>query len=129
MSRISIVDLELHVHIGVPDEERAKPQRILMTVDMEHDFSSAIATDRVTKTIDYFQVSQRLMEFGKGRSWKLIEKLAHDAGDMVLSEFQPASVTITVKKFVIPQAAYVSVSHTLFRKGSGMLKQAGWGIP
>lgn len=129
MSRISIVDLELHVHIGVPDEERAKPQRILMTVDMEHDFSSAIATDRVTKTIDYFQVSQRLMEFGKGRSWKLIEKLAHDAGDMILSEFQPAAVTITVKKFVIPQAAYVSVSHTLFRKGSGMLKQAGWGIP
>jgi FolB domain-containing protein len=129
MSKISIVDLELHVHIGVPDEERAKPQRILMTVDMDHDFSSAIATDRVTKTIDYFQVSQRLMEFGKGRSWKLIEKLAHDAGDMVLSEFQPATVTITVKKFVIPQAAYVSVSHTLFRKGSGMLKQAGWGIP
>lgn len=129
MSRISIVDLELHVHIGVPDEERAKPQRILMTVDMEHDFSSAIATDRVTKTIDYFQVSQRLLAFGNGRSWKLIEKLAHDAGDMVLSEFQPATVTITVKKFVIPQAAYVSVSHTLFRKGSGMLKQAGWGIP
>jgi FolB domain-containing protein len=129
MSKISIVDLELHVHIGVPDEERAKPQRILMTVDMDHDFSSAIATDRVTKTIDYFQVSQRLMEFGKGRSWKLIEKLANDAGDMVLSEFQPATVTITVKKFVIPQAAYVSVSHTLYRKGSGMLKQAAWGIP
>lgn len=129
MSKISIVDLELHVHIGVTDEERAKPQRILMTVDMVHDFSSAIATDRVTKTIDYFQVAQNLMEFGKGRSWKLIEKLAHDAGDMILSEFQPATVTITVKKFVIPQAAYVSVSHTLQRKGNGMLKQAGWGIP
>ena len=52
MSKISIVDLELQVHIGVPDEERAKPQRILMTVDMDHDFSSAIATDSVTKTID-----------------------------------------------------------------------------
>lgn len=129
MSKISIVDLELHVHIGVPDEERAKPQRILMTVDMDHDFSSAIATDRVTKTIDYFQVSQHLMEFVKGRSWKLIEKLANDAGEMVLAEFQPATVTITVKKFVIPQAAYVSVSHTLHRKGSGMLKQSAWGIP
>ena len=129
MSKISIVDLELHVHIGVPDEERAKSQRILMTVDMDHDFSSAIATDRVTKTIDYFQVSQHLMEFVKGRSWKLIEKLANDAGEMVLAEFQPATVTITVKKFVIPQAAYVSVSHTLHRKGSGMLKQSAWGIP
>ena len=69
------------------------------------------------------------MEFGKGRSWKLIEKLANDAGDMVLSEFQPATVTITVKKFIIPQASFVSVSHTLHRKGNGVLKQAGWGIP
>ena len=120
MSRISIVDLEIHVHIGVPDEERATPQRILMTVEMDHDFNSAIATDCVTKTINYFQVSQQLLEFGKGRNWKLIEKLAHDAGEMVLSEFQPAAVTITVKKFIIPQAAYVSVSHTLHRKGSGV---------
>ena len=128
MNQILIQGLTVQAHLGVPDEERAKPHRILMTVDMDHDFSSAIATDSVTKTIDYFQVSQRLMEFGKGRSWKLIEKLANDAGDMVLSEFQPATVTITVKKFVIPQAAYVSVSHTLHRKGSGMLKQAGWGI-
>ena len=55
MSRISIVDLEIHVHIGVPDEERATPQRILMPVDMDHDFNSAIATDCVTKTINYFQ--------------------------------------------------------------------------
>ena len=43
MSKITIVDLELNLHVGVPDEERAKPQRILMTVDMEHDFRSAIA--------------------------------------------------------------------------------------
>ena len=129
MSKISIVDLELNLHVGVTDEERAKPQRILMTVDMAYDFSSAIATDRITKTIDYFQVAQQLIEFGKGRSWKLIEKLSNDAGEMVLAEFQPATVTITVKKFVIPQASYVSVSHTLQRKGNGMLKQAGWGIP
>ena len=129
MSKISVVDLELNLHVGVTDEERAKPQRILMTVDMAYDFSSAIATDRITKTIDYFQVAQQLVEFGKGRSWKLIEKLSNDAGEMVLSEFQPSAVTITVKKFVIPQAAYVSVSHTLQRKGNGMLKQAGWGIP
>lgn len=113
---ISIVDLELNLHIGVPDEERAKPQRILMTVEMAYDFSSAAATDCITQTIDYFQVAQQLIEFGKGRSWKLIEKLASDAGDLILSEFQPSSVTITVKKFVVPQAAHVSVCLTKHRK-------------
>ncbi len=112
MSQISIVDLEVHFHVGVPEAERAKPQRLLLTVDMSHDFSAATATDRVTKTIDYFQVAQRILQLGTGRSWKLIEKLASDVADLVLREFQPSSVTVLVKKFPLPQARYVAVSLT-----------------
>ena len=67
-------------------------------------------------TIDYFAVSQRLLKFGEGRSWKLIEKLAADIADMILSEFKPQSVTVEVKKFPIPQARYVSVSLTKQRR-------------
>ncbi len=32
MSRISIVDLEVFYRVGVPDEERAQQQRLLLTV-------------------------------------------------------------------------------------------------
>ena len=112
MPNITIVDLELQLHIGITATERAKPQRILMTVDMECDFTSAAATDRITKTIDYFQVAQQLLKLGEGRSWNLIEKLATDAADLVLLKFQPKAVTIVVKKFPIPQAAYVAVTLT-----------------
>lgn len=129
MSKITITDLEVYFHVGVPDEERAKPQRLLLTIDMNHDFSSAAATDRITKTIDYFAVSQQIIALGKNRNWKLIEKLATDVADLVLAEFQPISVSVTVKKFILPQAAHVSVSLTKQRTGSGMLKRAGWGIP
>jgi FolB domain-containing protein len=129
MSKITITDLEVFFHVGVPDEERAKPQRLLFTVDMMHDFSSAAVTDRITKTIDYYAVSQQIIALGKDRSWKLIEKLATDIADLVLSEFQPAAVSVTVKKFIIPQAAHVSVSLTKQRQGSGITKRAGWGIP
>ena len=55
---------------------------------------------------------QRLLKFGEGREWKLIEKLAADIADLVLSEFKPQSVTVEVKKFVIPQARHVAVSLT-----------------
>ena len=110
--KITIVDLEVFYHVGVPDEERAKPQRLLLTVDMGFDFSAAVKTDGIVNTIDYFTVSQRLLKFGEGRSWKLIEKLAAEIADMVLSEFKPESVTVEVKKFPIPQARYVSVSLT-----------------
>jgi 7,8-dihydroneopterin aldolase/epimerase/oxygenase len=112
MSKITITDLEVHLCVGVPDAERAKPQRLLLTIEMEHDFSAAAATDDIAATIDYFDVSQKIMALGNGRSWKLIEKLASDVADLVLTGYRPATVTVTVKKFPIPQAAQVSVSLT-----------------
>ena len=112
MAKISIVDLEVHYRVGVPDEERARAQRLLLTIEMESDFAAAAKTDSIADTIDYFAVSQRLLKFGDGKSWKLIEKLAADIADMILSEFHPAAITVEVKKFPIPQARYVSVSVT-----------------
>lgn len=128
MSKITITDLEVSMNVGVTDEERATPQRLLLTVDMEYDFSSAAISDRITKTIDYFAVSQMLLKFGEGRSWKLIEKVANDISDAVLKEFGPQAVTVEVKKFVIPQAKHVSVTLTKSRSGGG-IKKAAWGIP
>jgi 7,8-dihydroneopterin aldolase/epimerase/oxygenase len=112
MSKISIVDLEVQCRVGVPDEERAQPQRLLVTVDMTYDFSSAATSDSIDKTIDYFQVAQEILKLGTSRSWKLIEKLAADVAGLVLEQFHPEAVTVTVKKFPIPQAGYVAVSLT-----------------
>ena len=110
MSKISIVDLEVFYHVGVPEAERAQPQRLLLTVVMESDFSAAARTDAIADTVDYFAVTQRLLKFGEGRSWKLIEKLAADIADVIISEFKVPHVLVEVKKFIIPQAKYVSVT-------------------
>ena len=112
MSRISMVDLEVFYQVGVPDEERAQAQRLLLTVEMEHDFSQAAQTDDLTHTINYYAVTQRLLKLGEGRSWKLIETLASEIAQIVLTEFRAAAVTVEVKKFIIPQARYVAVSLT-----------------
>jgi FolB domain-containing protein len=111
-SKIFIIDLEVFYRVGVPDEERAKPQRLLLTVEMDCDFSKAAKSDGIGDTIDYFAVSRRLLKFGDGRSWKLIEKLATDIADMILAEFKPQGVTVEVKKFPIPQARHVFVKVT-----------------
>lgn len=112
MSRISIIDLEVFYCVGVSAEERAKPQRLLISADMEFDFSIAGRTDRLEKTIDYFTVSQELLKYGDNRTWKLLEKLVTDLCDMILFKFEPETVTVEVKKFPIPQARYVSVGMT-----------------
>ena len=82
MSKITIVDLEVFYCVGVTDEERAKPQRLLLTVDMSFDFSSAAVSDRIERTINYQTVADDLLKFGEGRSWKLVEKLVANIAEL-----------------------------------------------
>ena len=106
---ITLVDLEVHYRVGVPDAERAQAQRLLLTVEMQRDFSRAAASDDLRETIDYYAVSRRLLTFGEDRSWKLIEKLATDIAALVLADFGAEAVSVEVKKFIIPETRYVSV--------------------
>ena len=109
---IIISDLEVFYHVGTTEAERAKPQRLLLTLQMTHDFTSAAKTDHLAETIDYDALSKRLLAFGQGPHWELIETLAVDVANMVLKEFSPQAVSVEVKKFVIPQARYVAVRVT-----------------
>jgi len=112
MAKITIVDLEVYYKVGVPEEERARPQCLLLTIEMECDFTAAARSDSIDDTINYYDVSRRLLAFGEGRSWKLIEKLASDIADMILAEFGPDQVMVEVKKFPIREAKVVSVCLT-----------------
>jgi len=79
---------------------------------MEFDLSRAGATDDLADTINYQAVVDRLLSFGEQRQWNLIETLATDLARAILAEFSPRSVTLEVKKFIIPQTRYVSVTLT-----------------
>ncbi len=109
MSRISIVDLEVHYCVGVTDEERSKPQRLLLSVELSLDFASAAISDRLEKTINYQALAEDLLKFGDNRSWKLLERVVTNIAEMILARYRPDSVSVELKKFVIPQARYVSV--------------------
>jgi len=115
MSKIKIVDLEVFYCVGVSDEERAAAQRLLLTIDLSFDFSSAAISDRIEKTIDYHALIQELIRFGDGRSWKLIERLATSIADKILNEFKPQAVMVEVKKFPVREVHHVSVSVTKTR--------------
>ena len=107
--KITIEDLEVQFHVGVPDEERAKPQKLLITIKMWKDLGASVVNDDLSKTIDYAAVCQAVIDLGKTRHWKLIETLASDICNLVLEGFQPTSVSVTVKKFILPETRWVSV--------------------
>jgi len=116
--QIIIADLEVCYRVGVPAEERAQPQRLLLTLTLEHDFTAAVRSDNLADTIDYAAITQRLLTLGDGAEWELIETLAVDIADVVRDEFGVPRVTVEVKKFIIPQARYVAVRVTRPRSAS-----------
>jgi FolB domain-containing protein len=109
VDQIIIQELEVFYRVGVPEQERAKPQRLLLTIELERDFTPAAKADDLAQTIDYYLLSRRLLGLGEGRSWKLIETLAVDLAEMILREFKPERVAVEVKKFVLTEARWVSV--------------------
>ena len=109
MDTIIIRDLAVAYHVGVTEAERAQAQRLLLTLEISRDLAAAAELDALSETIDYYAVCQRLLHFGERRSWKLVETVASDIAALVRNEFLATAVSVEVKKFVIPEAAYVAV--------------------
>jgi len=111
MDTLSIVDLEVRTHIGVPDEERAEEQTVWVSVELQLDTRAAAKDDDVSKTIDYFQVAESLHELGKTER-KTIEKFADDIAMMILDAYKPQSVKVLLKKRVLPHCDFTSITIT-----------------
>jgi FolB domain-containing protein len=109
VDQITIKDLTVFFRVGVPDEERSQPQRLLLTIELNHDFTAAARDDDLAKTIDYHALARRLQAFGWQRNWKLIETLAVDVAEMILRDYKPERVIVEIKKFILPETRYVSV--------------------
>ena len=108
METITICDLAVLCHIGVPEEERAKPQRLLISATIEGDFAQACLSDNLSQTVDYFQVCQRITRFCRENSFKLIERLGHEIASMILRDTAARRATVEVKKFIIPETRFIS---------------------
>jgi FolB domain-containing protein len=109
LDSIIIQELRVEYRVGVPDEERAAPQKLLLNLELKLDIRKSAAADDLADTVNYQQVSQRLAQFGEGRSWKLIETLASDVAAALLREFPVTTAIVEVQKFILPQTRHVAV--------------------
>lgn len=109
MDTILIRDLELWVHVGVPEAERAGLQRLLVSLELEHDFTAAAASDNLEGTLDYHAVCVSVAELARSRSWCLIETLAVRLAEHVLATYRPQAVTVEIQKFILPDTRHVGV--------------------
>ena len=116
---LSLVDLELLCHIGVPKEERAHPQKLLCTaVFPVPDFKKSVQTDNLEHTVNYFDLSQLLRQTAQAKERKLIETLASDLAAATFQHFPSPWIEIEIKKFIIPETRHISLQAKFTRPKS-----------
>ncbi len=106
---ITIEDIQVRCRIGVPDEERANPQDLLITLSLETEPAKAGQSDDIAQTIDYHAVYVQTRKLAEARERKLIETLAEEVADMVLNIFSAEAVTVIIKKFILPETRLVEL--------------------
>ena len=106
---VEIRRLKLTTHIGVPDEERAAPQTLLATVRMLPSRGFSGLNDEIRHTVDYHAVALELQSLAAARPRKLIETLATDIAEHVLSRHPVATVEVTIEKHILPDTECVAV--------------------
>jgi len=107
---IEIRGLELKARVGVPDGERANPQRLLFDLRFAATDQPPDLGDEISRTVDYHAVVLRVAAIVEERPRKLIETLADDIASLLLGEFDLRWIEISVRKFILPNAEWVAVS-------------------
>ena len=116
---LSLVDLELSCHLGVPAEERAQPQTILCTaVFPVPNLKKSAQTDDLAHTVNYFDLSQLLQKTARQKERKLIETLATDLAQASFAAFPLPWMDLELKKFILPETRHISFQARFLRPKS-----------
>ena len=107
--RIHIEQLEIEATIGVPDAERRASQRLVVNITLTPPNDFQQLGEDLAQTVDYAAVCTVAKEFARGRSFKLIETLADELASLLKEQFALEAVDIEVRKFILPDTAYVAV--------------------
>jgi len=110
--KIHIEQLEVFAHIGVPDEERTQPQRLVISITLWPTREIRDLGDDIGRAVNYAAVCAQTKQFVQNRSDRLIETLADALANHLLDVFEIRGIRIELRKFILPDVEFVSVTVT-----------------
>lgn len=116
MNEIRIRGLKLECHIGVPEEERATVQTLLVDLTIVPLTAFDELNDDIERTVDYDAVCRRLAVIASDHPRQLIETLAVDLARTVITEFPATEALVEIRKFILPQTDHVGVAYRARRQ-------------
>ena len=109
---IHIEQLEISARIGVPEKERATPQRLTVSISFWPYYEQRDMADEIDNTVNYSIVAEEAKNFVSNLSTNLIETLADRLATHLLKTFRIQKVTVELRKFPLEDAKHVSVTVT-----------------
>jgi len=110
--QIHIEQLKVFARVGVPQAERAKRQRLVLNITLWPARDLRDLQDAISRTVDYSVLCRDAKDFLSRQSPKLLETLANDLASHLLRKFRVRKISIEIRKFVLKDAAYTSVTVT-----------------
>jgi 7,8-dihydroneopterin aldolase/epimerase/oxygenase len=110
LDEIHIEQLEVFTRIGVPEQERANPQKLTVSISLWPCRQSNDLADHIERAVNYSAVAEETKNFVRDQSVSLIETLADRLASHLLESFPIQKLTIELRKFALQDAKYVSVT-------------------
>ncbi len=111
MDSITIQGLKIETTIGVHDWEQKIKQTVILDLTLECDIRAAARSEQLSDTFDYFAISEAITEFVKQHPFKLIESLAEQISELLLTQFSVTALQLTVcKPHAINNAQNIAIS-------------------
>lgn len=107
--QIEIRRLKVSCHIGVPEEERALPQQLRVSVKLSLSTAFHAMADEISRTLDYAALAGAIQDLASERPRRLIETLAADVASLVMRSPVVTAVEVSVEKFILPDTECVAV--------------------
>lgn len=98
LDKILITDLLARGHLGVPEEERANPQDILINLAIFTDVRRCGVSDSIKDTVDYSWISKQVIKLVEKSSRCTVEALASDIAAFCLTVPLVEGVRVRVDK-------------------------------
>jgi len=110
--QIHIEQLKVFARVGVPQAERAKRQRLVLNITLWPARDLRDLQDAISRTVDYSVLCRDAKDFLSRQSPKLLETLANDLASHLLRKFRVRKISVEIRKFVLKDAVYASVTVT-----------------
>ena len=107
---VFIEGLRVDAIIGVYEWEQQITQPLIYDIEMAGCQRTAAQSDDIQDAFNYKSVCERIAEISLANRVALLERMAQLVADMILTEFMPKKVTVTIRKpTAIKQANSVGV--------------------